>query len=437
VQEEQLLLTSKDRDRLKVLHEAEKGHIPQREAALQLKMSERWVRKLLQRMRQKGDRAVVHQLRGRTSNRKIGAKVQQKALAIRQREYPDFGPTLTAEYLASKHKIKVSRETLRKWMVEAKTWKAKRQRIEQIHTWRARRSCCGELVQWDMSDHDWLEGRGDRIYYVAMIDDATSRVFARFVRHDSTEENMRLLRSYLEQFGRPVEFYTDRDSLFSVNQPVAEGVERPRTQIGRALEELGIGLILARSPQAKGRIERHHQTCQDRLVKGLRKARAKTLEQANQYLENVFLPLCNQRFTVKPANSTDAHRPLRADHNLAAILSLVEERVVANDYTIRWNNQLYQIVRADIRVGLRGARVRVEQRLDGTTAIRFQDRYLSVQKCDGKPKLLPVTVQPVVAAGQRAAKSKAKSEWMKNFDLKKKNRPIWRAEQLPSPAPSR
>jgi transposase-like protein len=189
--------------------------------------------------------------------------------------YEGFGPTLACEYLANKYGIEVSKETVRQWMMRAQLWKGKKASIGQVHIWRPRRSRFGELVQWDTSEHDWLEGRGEQLYLIAMIDDATSRLFARFVRHDSTEENMRLLWDCLEKFGRPVAFYTDKASLFQTaekrkrDEPGVEKdpVEMPPTQIGRALRELGITWIAAHSAQAKGRVERNFQTAQDRLVK--------------------------------------------------------------------------------------------------------------------------------------------------------------------------
>jgi len=206
--------------------------------------------------------------------------------------------------------------------------------------WRPRRECFGELVQWDTSEHDWLEGRGPKLYLIGMMDDATSRALGRFVEHDSTAENMRLLWRWLERFGRPLEYYTDKAGLFQVNRPLHYNKHLdeapPLTQIGRALKELGIGWIGAHSAPAKGRIERFFGTAQDRLVKGLRKAGASTLEAANQYLERVYLPLWNQRFTVEPANGSDAHRRLLVEHELAAILSHVEERVITNDYTFQF-----------------------------------------------------------------------------------------------------
>lgn len=278
-------------------------------------------------------------------------------------------------------------------MTAAKLWQAQPKRVAKVYTWRVRRRRCGELVQWDTSEHEWLEGRGAKLYLISMIDDASSRLLARFVEHDSTEENLRLLQSYLEKHGRPLSLYTDKASLFAnLPKPDAANWHRktrrywlPR-RLGAALQELDIEWIATHSPQAKGRVERGFGTAQDRLVKGLRVAGAKTLEQANAYLESEFLPWWNQTLTVVPAASDEAHCPLGKEHDLAASLSHVESRQVANDYTIRFDHQLYQIQRTDIRAGLRGGTVRVERRLDGTLAVRFRDRYLAISVCALVPK---------------------------------------------------
>jgi transposase len=242
--------------------QAKRKQITQATAAKRMGVSERWVRKLLQRMKREKDRVVVHGLRGQASNRRLAEASRARAVEIIRREYADFGPTLAAEYLAERHELKVSKETLRGWMTAAGIWKAKKRRVVEIHTWRPRHSYAGELVQWDTSEHDWLEGRGERLYLIAMIDDATSQAIARFAHHDSTLENLRLLRDYLQRWGRPLELYTDQARLFT-NAPgwnrEAKG-EPPKTQIGRALEELGIGWIPAYSPQAKGRQERFFGT---------------------------------------------------------------------------------------------------------------------------------------------------------------------------------
>ena len=422
-------MSQKDRDRLKVLHEAERGHLTQKQAGGQLKLSERWVRKLLARLRQEGDRGILHRLRGRVSKRRLPEAVRQKVVKLVKREYADFGPSLAAEYLAEQHGVQVSKETLRQLLMAAGVLKRKRRRVEEVHVWRARRACWGELVQWDTSEHDWLEGRGPKLYLLAMIDDATSRALARFAAQDTTQENFRLLASYLERWGRPLEFYTDKDSMFTVNRPLKEAEDEAwpeaLTQIGRALRELGIGWVPAHSPQAKGRVERFFGTAQDRLVKGLRKAGVRTLEEANRYLELEYLPQWSSRFTREPANPTDAHRPLRAEHKLAAILSHVEERVVANDYTIRYDNIQYQIIRKDIRTGLRGARVRVEERWDQTVWVRFRDGYLNVQVCDPQIRREPLAARPREKKTSHASTDSKPRNWMEGFKLQK-SLPVWK-----------
>ena len=427
-------MTQADRDRLVALKKAKKRLITQQEAAEELEMSVRQVQRLLYGLHQRGDQAVVHRLRGRRSNRKIEEKVEREAVKILSAPvYEGFGPTLACEYLANKHGIEVSKETVRQWMIRAKLWKGKKARIGQVHIWRPRRSRFGELVQWDTSEHDWLEGRGERLYLIAMIDDATSRLWARFVRSDSTEENMKLLWDYLEKFGRPVAYYTDKASLFQTaekhkrDEPGVEkdAVEMPPTQIGRGLRELGINWLAAHSPQAKGRVERNFGTAQDRLVKGMRVAGVKTLEQANDYLQNDYLVWWEREMTVEAVHPDDAHRPLDKSHDLAASLSHVETRQVRPDYTLRWDGKLYQIERRAVTTGLRGAHVRVEQRLNGSIAVRFGERYLPVKECVAaeKPKASkPVKVAKASRSGRRG------SDWNKKFDLKKGPK-IWQAAE--------
>jgi hypothetical protein len=353
--------------------------------------------------------------------------MEQRAITVLSDPvYRGFGPTLAAEYLHKRHQITVSKETLRRWMAKARLWRASRRRVVEVHQWRPRRNRGGELVQWDTSDHDWLEGRGEQIYLISMIDDATSRLLARFVRHDSSEENMRLLWAYLERFGRPLAFYTDKAGMFQVavktkRQEQREGRDRPEmppTQIARALRELGIVWIPAHSPQAKGRVERQFSTAQDRLVKGMRVAGVRTIEEANAYLENEYLPWWNQTLTVKPAEAADAHRPLGKEHDLAAILSHVEPRQVTNDYTVRYRGKVYQIDRQDIRAGMRKAIVRVEQRLDGTIAVQFQDRYVRVRRCAPPLHELPSPKTREAKPPCPTGKAKRPSDWMKNFSIR-------------------
>ncbi len=420
-------MTQPERDRLVALKKAKKKLITQKQAAEEIGVTERQVRRLLRKLRRKGDQAVIHELRGRASNRKLSSEVEQRAITVLSDPvYRGFGPTLAAEYLHKRHQITVSKETLRQWMAKAGLWRAGHRRVVELHPWRPRRSRCGELVQWDTSTHDWLEGRGEDLYLISMIDDATSRLFARFVRHDSSEENRRLLGSYLEQFGRPLAFYTDKAGMFQVAvkskpQEPREGRDRPAmppTQIERALRELNVVWIPAHSPQAKGRVERQFSTAQDRLVKGMRVAGVGTLEGANAYLEKEYLPWWNQALAVKPADPDDAHRTLSKEHDLAAILSHVEQRQVTNDYTVRYDAKVYQIDRRDVRTGMRKAWVRVEQRLDGTIAVQFQGAYVRVRRCT--PPLPELTSLQTAAAKppRPTGKPKSKSDWMKNFSVR-------------------
>jgi DNA-binding Lrp family transcriptional regulator len=425
--EDRLAMSQKERDRLKVLHEAGQRQITQKQAAEQLKLSERQVRRLAGKLRKQGDEAVVHGLRGRASNRRTSADTEQRAIEeLRREECRDFGPSFAAQHVSKLLGIKVGRDTVRKWMINAGLWESRKRRLETIHQWRERRACFGELVQWDTSDHDWLEGRGQRLYLIAMIDDATSRVYARFVRQDTTEENMRVLWGWLERYGRPLSFYTDKAAMFeTAPKASADGnaVMEP-TQITRALNELGIDRISAHSPQAKGRIERFFHTAQDRLVKQLRLAGACTIETANACLDTDFLPEWDERFTVLPANHTDAHRSLTGLHDLAATLSRVEMRTIANDYTVQFEGKRYQIARSSVRVGMKGQKLRVEARLDGTIAMRFEGAYLDISASMSRHQEPPGA--PAEKAIRKDHNRGGRSRWMRDYPVMAP-KPIWQA----------
>ena len=391
-------------------------------------VTERWVRKLLQRMKKQGDAVVVHRLRGRASNRKLPAKTQKQAMAIlREPDWHDFGPTFAAEQLAKHHRIHVGKETLRGWMIAAGMWQPGSRRIQDVHSWRPRRSGFGELVQWDTSDHDWLEGRGPVRYLVRMIDDATSWSWGRFVESDATPQNMGVLWEYLEKNGRMVDVYTDRDSMFTVALRPAETDSQRRqadrlTQLGRALRELGIGSILAYSPQAKGRIERSFLTAQDRLVKHLRLAKVSTLADANKFLETEYWPEWNEHFARPVVDFPNHHRALGEQQDLAAILCHVEERVIGNDYTFSFAGRHYQILRSEVQAGMRRQRLRVELRLDGELKACYQGRYLEIEECGARPiELNTNRNKPVVRKDHNAG---GKSTWMQGF-FDRPSPPLW------------
>jgi len=425
---ERIAMSQDERNRLEYLKRARDKVIPQWKAAKGMEVSERWVRKLLRRMKEEGDAVVVHGLRGRASNRRISTKVQAQAMEILQQpEWHDFGPTFASEQLVKRHGINVSDETLRRWMITAGLWKSRSRRSEDLHGWRPRRSGFGDLVQWDTSDHDWLEGRGPVRYLVRLIDYATSWSWGRFVDRDATPFNMAVLWEYLEKNGRMVDVYTDRHAMFAVTprkgESQAERVAADRlTQIGRGLRELGIGWIAAHSPPAKGRVERSFRTDQDRLVKLLRLVQVATLEAANAFLENVYWPEWNARFARPLQDFPNQHRPLTPQLDLAAILCHVEPRMIGNDYTFSFAGQRYQIAREQAQAGMRHQRLRVELRLSGELRACYQGRYLDIGECGARVVVPPPAVRKPVRKDHNAG---GKSNWMQGF-FDRPSPPLWK-----------
>ncbi len=423
-------MDQEERGWLDWLKRARDGVVTQRAAAEGMGVSERWVRQLLRRMETEGDGVVVHKLRGRASNRRVDVELERQAMVILQQpEWRDFGPTFASEQLGKRHGIAVSKETLRKWMMTAGLWRSRGQKLGETHCWRARRSCCGELVQWDTSTHDWVEGRGDVRYLVRLIDDATSRSWGRFVVRDGTRENMGVLWEYIERYGRPMEVYTDRHTMFAITERAKENKQQRGhadgvTQIGRALRELGIGWIAAYSPQAKGRVERSFETDQDRLVKLMRLAKIADLKGANDFLEKEYWPEWNERFAKPLSAVTDLHRPVSKEIDLAASLSHVEQRVIANDYTFSFAGQRYRIVRAAVQAGMKQRSLRVELRLDGTLKARYEGVYVQIEACAERPNTVPAP-----RAGKPVRKDHnagGKSAWMQGF-FNLPGPPLWQA----------
>lgn len=372
-------MSRRERDVLTVMRGVLSGERTQVEAARLLKKSVRHIRRMQRAMEATGDAALVHGLRGRPSNHRHDPTLRTRVLAAYRREYLGFGPTFAVEKLADDGLV-VGVETLRRWLLAEGLWTRRRHR-DPHRSRRPRRSGFGELVQLDASIHDWLEGRGETMVLITMIDDATSRVLARFYPAGTVETHMDLLERWLRKYGRPMALYTDRHGIFEVHekgQPLAD--PDAVTQFGRALSELGIELIRAHSPQAKGRVERSFGTAQDRWVKELRLAKVRTCVQANAVLDGL-LPGHNRRFAVAPRVTTDCHRELGRGYDLASILSVQHERVVSNDYVVRWANRHYQLL-PPARPGLRGGRVVIEERRDGSVVMRFGTHRLRYREID-------------------------------------------------------
>src|SRR3989338_639173 len=369
--EEVLQMTQRDLDRIKVLHQAIERRITQEKAGKLLALCRVHVNRLCQKIKKKGDRAIIHGLRGRPSNHQLPIGLADKAIGKIKEKYADFRPTFAAEKLLELDKIKLSAETVRQLMMTANLWEDRKRKA--VHReWRERKDCFGEMVQMDGSDHDWFEGRRDKCVLLASIDDATNRIFLRFTEHEDTRNLMQFSRLYMNKFGKPGSIYVDKDSIYVTNrQPNLEeelqGRKYALTQFTSAMElDLGVKVINAGSPQAKGRVERLFETLQDRLVKELRLAGISTIPAANHFLERIYLDKHNQRFSVPPKNNTDVHRPVGKNRaELDAIFSFQEERILCNDYTIHWRNRLFQIKKHQPYFLLPRTKVTVEERLNG------------------------------------------------------------------------
>ena len=385
---ELLDMSKGERDKLHAIRNVIDGRTTQAEAAAILRRSERHIRRLCDRVRKEGDAALMHGLRGRPSNNRHDEELLGQALSgLHDPRWRGFGPSFAQEQLDELCGIDLGTNTVRRLMMLTDLWEAGRHGARH-RAWRERRSCVGMLTQLDGSPHDWLEGRGPRCTLMDYIDDATSKILhLEFVDEEDTLNLMRTTRTYIRRWGRPVAYYVDKDSIYKVNRPanVEEQLSEkdPITQFTRAMGELGIEVILAHSPQAKGRVERGFRTHQDRLVKKLRLAGISTMKDGNEYLREVYIPDHNRRYAVEPAEPVDVHKPLLRSHDLGAILSIQKDRQVHNDSIVRIDNRLLLLVEGH---GLRPkTKVVVEQRLDGTLRIARNGRYFDFKEVQARP----------------------------------------------------
>lgn len=380
-----IMLSQRELKRLKVIQEVISKHITQKEASLILALSQRQIANLVQRVRREGDKGIVHRLRGRPSNRKIPLKTKDRVISLYKTKYPDFGPTLATEKLLELNKIKLSRETLRKWLIEKGLWIRQRKSRKHRH-WRPRCECFGQMEQLDGSHHPWLEDRGPELVLMTYIDDAKNNTFAYFYDYEGTLPAMDSFKRYSKKYGLPQSVYVDKHTTYrsTKKQTVEDQLQNKPSlsQFERALEELGVNIIHANSPQAKGRVERVLRTFQDRLIKEMRLENIKTKEEANRFLEK-YLPKFNQRFSIEPINPTNLHRPLPKTIDLDKILSIRTKRALRNDFTIRHNKKLYQIL--DMPEGIRTKQVIVEERLNGRMYINYNGFTLKYKLIDVRP----------------------------------------------------
>jgi transposase len=416
-------------DRLAVVQALEGGRLKQADAAWQLGVSIRQVKRLLRRYREQGPGGMASRHRGQRPNNAFSPAVREHALQLVRTRYADFGPTLAQEKLTEEHGLRLSRETLRQWLMAAGLWVPKRQPGRRNHPRRPRRPCYGELIQIDGSPHDWFEDRGARCTLIVFIDDATGALMAlRLVPAETTQAYMETLGDYLRHHGRPVALYSDRHAIFRNNLPDQADV---LTQFGRAVRTLDIQPIHAHTPQAKGRVERANQTLQDRLVKELRLRGIHDLDAANAFLGS-YREDFNRRFAVLPQQPENSHRPVlhRADE-LHQILSIHHQRILTKDLAFRLDNTHDQLQGQGRGYRLRGKPITICAHFDHTLTVLDEGRSLAYRVLQVGEPPAPMTDEKAVHQHVDAAKSQqgTRQAWRPPADHP------WKKQRFNPPSP--
>lgn len=409
--QELITMTSKELSRYEIIKRLINQDINGTEAAKQLGLSKRHTRRLKATVKQSGAKGVIHGSRGRTSNRKIAEEKTNKIKEIIKKNYYDFGPTFASEKLEENHSVKISNEKLRQLMIEWKLWKVKsRKKNKEYRRWRPRKEQCGEMLQFDGSYHHWFEQRGPECCLLASIDDATGKITKlKFVNWEGVKPAFIFWKEYAEENGKPVNIYLDRHSTYKQNAKSLFDDPKALTQFQRAMEDLGIKVIHAYSPQAKGRAERLFGTLQDRLIKELRLANIETKEEANTFCDKIFITKFNAKFSVLPQRKRNLHRVLTELDiaNLERTFSIQNTRIVSNDFTVRFMGRWFQLAKSQPTLVLRKDKVLIEERIDGTIFISLKNKYLDY-------KILPE--RPIKAKEKITALTRTKSTWKPALD---------------------
>ncbi|OAP45536.1 ISNCY family transposase [Sinorhizobium americanum] len=386
-----ITMSQKELHRLELIQRIRGGSLSVVEAAALLRLSRSQVHRLLQAYDLAGADGLVSKKRGRPSNRRYSENFRNLVLDLVREHYVDFGPTLAAEKLLERHRIAVSKETLRQWMIEAGLWVSRRERKKRVFQPRGRRDCFGELVQIDGSLHWWFENRGPKCALLVYIDDATGKLLhLRFAVSENTFDYLHATKAYLQHWGKPIAFYSDKHGIFRTTHASKKDRTSGLTQFGRALYELNIDIICANTPQAKGRVERANQTLQDRLVKELRLRGIDTIAAANAYAPE-FMADFNRRFGKAPRNPKDMHRPFAAHENLDGAMCRKEIRKLSNSLTLRYDKVMFILDPTDFATALAGKKLivcdypdgRLEVTHEGTSLpYRTFDTLRSVHRCE-------------------------------------------------------
>ena len=375
-------MSQKELKRLHVIHRVIEGSITQVGAAEIMSLSERQIRRIVKRIGVEGDKGIQHRSRGKESNRKVPKSLIERVVRLYREKYQGFGPTLTAEKLFEIEGIEVSKESVRKWLIQSGQWQKVR-RVRTHRQWRERKSSFGEMLQLDGSHHDWFEGRRPKCVLMAYIDDATNRAYGRFYEYEGTIPAMDSFKRYIRKYGIPMSIYMDKHTTYK--SPAEPSIEDelngtvPLSEFGRALTELEVKIIHAHSPQAKGRIERLFKTLQDRLVKEMTLKGINTIEEANRHLDS-YLAAHNKRFAMKAKEQDNLHREIPHGLTLDKILCIRTVRALRNDFTIAHNGKLYQIEKA-----VQAKEVTVEERINGTMFIIHNDEKVPFREITARP----------------------------------------------------
>lgn len=380
-----LTMSIKEIKRCETLKMADEKRLTQREGANRLHVTERHFRRLLQRYRMQGAEGIISGHRGKPSNNSMKEEKREKIRKRIKEDYPDFGPTLASEKLLERNGIKVSKETVRQLMIKEGLHEPQTRSKEKIHQMRERKEHRGELVQIDGSYHAWLEDRAEKACLLLFIDDATSEILAaQLVPYETYFSYTSLCKRYFHQHGLPEAFYTDRFSVFRVNHGNVTTTEA-LTMFERSLNELGIELICAASPQAKGRVERANQTLQDRLVKEMRLAGINNYQEANAFLD-IYIHNYNQKFAVCPASPVDSHEPLRPENNLDLIFTKRSTRKLSKNLEFQYKRVVYQIQTDRPLYALKGREVTVCENEEGKITVLLNQMQLEFRRFFRQPK---------------------------------------------------
>ena len=401
-----ITMSAKELDRFQIIKKLIGKHVNGTETANLLRLSVRQVKRLKAKVIKSGAKGLIHGNRGQSGNHCLTERERDLIIKLLKERYFDFKPTFAAEKLQENHQIDRDPKTIRQIMINEGLWQPKRKKKVSVHrAWRQRRSCYGEMIQFDGSYEHWLENRGEtgEICLLAAIDDATGKlVFVQFAEHEGVFPVFGFWREYLLKWGRPRSIYLDKFSTYNINHKLAKENSDTLTQFERGAQELQIELIKANSPQAKGRVERLFSTLQDRLIKELRLAGISTTGEANLFLQKTFIPKFNAHFAVEPANKTNLHRKLTLTeiNRLISIFSRQTERTILNDFTFSFKNQWYQLTKEQSVTVCKKDTVIVEERLDRTIHIRLRGKYLNYELLLKHPErqILPVKMPWVLPA---------------------------------------